>query len=72
MPEKPDTTETERDQRISRSYLVRIYESACKIAHESENDIRFREAIQRKITAEFGIVLLPASASPESRGRCKY
>lgn len=55
----------DKDTLTGQAHTVRVFEAACAIAFPSEFDIRFREAIERRLAADLNLpgvrnVTLPA------------
>lgn len=44
-----------KEELQERAQLVRIYEAACQIQHATDEDIRFRLAIMKKLALEYGL-----------------
>ena len=44
-----------KDQLTGRSQLVRLYEANAAIEWPTENDLRFRDALANRISAELGL-----------------
>ncbi len=44
-----------KEELQERAQLIRLYEAACNIAHPSDEDIRFRAALMRKIGVKYDL-----------------
>lgn len=44
-----------KEELQERAQLVRIFEAACDIEHPTENELKFREAVMKKLGMEYGL-----------------
>lgn len=43
-----------KEELQERAQLVRIFEAACQIQHPTEEELRFRLAVMKKLAQEYG------------------
>ncbi len=44
-----------KEELQERAQLVRVFEAACGIEHPTETELKFREAVMKKLGVEYGL-----------------